>query len=32
MIYEGGNSMNFQENREGLRALPLKSGECGLSW
>jgi hypothetical protein len=28
MIYEWGNSMNFQENREGLRALPLKSGEC----
>jgi len=32
MIYEGGISMNFQENREGLRALPLSLGNLIISF
>jgi hypothetical protein len=29
MRHDGGNALKSQDNHEGLRALPLKSVECG---
>ena len=29
MRHDGGNTLKFQDDREGLRALPLNSVECG---
>src|SRR5215831_5908154 len=29
--HDGGNASKSQDNREGLRALPLKAMECGIS-
>jgi hypothetical protein len=28
MTHHGGHPVQFQENREGIRALPLNPGEC----
>src|SRR5262249_8412843 len=30
--HDGGNASKSQDNREGLRALPLKAMECGFIW
>src|SRR6266849_9302560 len=30
MRYHGGNTLKYQDNCEGLRALPLKSMECEI--
>src|SRR5712692_321072 len=30
MRHDGGNALKSQDNCEGLRALPLKSMECGI--
>src|SRR2546430_2181928 len=30
--HDGGNTLQYQDPYEGLRALPLKVMECGKSW
>jgi len=30
MTHHGGHPVQFQENREGIRALPRNPGECGF--
>ena len=31
MRYDGGNPLKYQENREGIRALPRNAMECALA-
>jgi hypothetical protein len=30
MRHDGGNTLQYQAHREGLRTLPLKAMECGI--
>ena len=32
MRHDGGNTMKYQDHREGLRTLPLNSVECEIFW